>query len=428
VMASLACVALGALLQLVPLSRETRLAISPATEAVLLDLHLDLGAPRAGAEDGSTPAPIHFPLSIEPDATRRGLVILLGLALLLAGLTRLLAITGARRLCTWLVAFGAALALFAILQFAVLGDDVYDGMRISGFWKPRYVLTTPFGPFVNKNHFAGWMLMGLPLAIGLGLGWTARASRRPASGWRSAVLWLSSPDGGAVQLALIAIALMSVSLVMTLSRSGIAGFVIAIALSALVVSRRFEAGRLRWAVLGSLVLLLVAMSAAAGSDVANRFVTGAGSVELRKQVWIDSLAAIRDFSLVGTGLNTFGTAMVRYQTARFEGFFSEAHNDYLQLATEGGLLLAVPALAGLVLLVVAIRRRFDHQRDDVMTYWLRVGASSGLVAIALQSLVEFSLQMPGNAVFCVVLMAVALHIPPRKSSRPSSEPGSRPRS
>ncbi len=88
----------------------------------------------------------------------------------------------------------------------------------------------------------------------------------------------------------------------------------------------------------------------------------------------------------------------------------------------------MPAFVGLALLAAAIRRRFVHQKDDVMTYWLRVGATSGLIAIALQSLVEFSLQMPGNAVFCVVLMAVALHIAPRKSSRPSSESGSRTRS
>ena len=75
-------------------------------------------------------------------------------------------------------------------------------MRIYGFWKPKYLLTTPFGPFVNKNHFAGWMLMGLPLAMGLG-SWLGRApaaaARQP--GWRNALLWLSSPDGGELQLA-----------------------------------------------------------------------------------------------------------------------------------------------------------------------------------------------------------------------------------
>ena len=52
-----------------------------------------------------------------------------------------------------------------------------------------------------------------------------------------------------------------------------------------------------------------------------------------------------------------------------------------------------------------------------MAYWRRVGATTGLVAIGLQSLVEFSLQMPGNAVFCVVLMAIALHESPSAKSR-----------
>jgi hypothetical protein len=44
-----------------------------------------------------------------------------------------------------------------------------------------------------------------------------------------------------------------------------------------------------------------------------------------------------------------------------------------------------------------------------MRYWIRFGAAAGLAAIALQSTVEFSLQMPGNATLFVVLCALALH-------------------
>lgn len=430
-MTALALVALGAALQLVPLPRDTRLALSPASEAMLLDLHLDLGAPRAALDEdataGATPAPA-FPLSINPRATRRGIVLLAGLALLLAGLTRLLAITGARRLCSWIVAFGTALALLGILQRAILGDHAYGGMRIYGFWKPVNLLTTPFGPFVNKNHFAGWMLMALPLAIGLALGWIARSGRRSTRGMRNAVLWLSSAAGGTVQLLLIAVALMTASLVMTLSRSGIAGLVIAILLAAFAVGRRFDDRRVRWGVLGSMALLLLLIAVVAGSDVADRFVSGAGSVDLRRRIWRDSISVFRDFPLVGTGLNTFGTAMTRYQSTQFDALFQEAHNDYLQVLAEGGLLIAVPAAAALLLLAAGIHRRFRRGNDDEMSYWLRVGATTGLVAIGLQSLVEFSLQMPGNAVFCVTLMAVALHIAPRTSSRSSSEPRPEPHS
>ena len=74
----------------------------------------------------------------------------------------------------------------------------------------------------------------------------------------------------------------------------------------------------------------------------------------------------------------------------------------------------LPAAVALVLLAGAIRHRFRLQQDDAMTYWLRVGATIGLVAIGLQSMVEFSLQMPGNAVLCVALMAVAIHQTPSR--------------
>jgi hypothetical protein len=51
-----------------------------------------------------------------------------------------------------------------------------------------------------------------------------------------------------------------------------------------------------------------------------------------------------------------------------------------------------------------------------------VGATTGLVAIALQSLVEFSLQMPGNAVMAATLIAIALHEAPRRVAVPVREP------
>ena len=51
------------------------------------------------------------------------------------------------------------------------------------------------------------------------------------------------------------------------------------------------------------------------------------------------------------------------------------------------------------------------------SYWIRLGAVTGLGAIALQSTVEFSLQMPGNAALCAVLCGIALHRDPRLELR-----------
>ena len=61
--------------------------------------------------------------------------------------------------------------------------------------------------------------------------------------------------------------------------------------------------------------------------------------------------------------------------------------------------------------VVAVSSRFRKAADGAEARWVRAGAATGLVAIALQSLVEFSLQMPGNAALFAVLLALALYVP-----------------
>lgn len=413
VLTGLAAVALAAAVQLVPVSREWRLVLSPASETLLLDQDLKYASALQEQESAR-------PLSIDPTATSRSLLMLSGLALLLAGLTRLLNVTGARRLSAAVVALGVALALIGIVQRAVLGDHAYAGMKIYGFWTPSNLLTTPFGPYVNRNHFAGWMLMGIPLALGLGLGWAARGRHYRGNSWRDAIRWMSSEAGGKLQLAGLAAGIMAVSLLMTQSRSGLAGFLLAVSAATAVLARR-SGGRSRVAAITGVALLAGSVMLLAGGAMASRIAAGGGSIELRRHIWSDSAAAIRDFPLTGTGLNTFGRAMLSYQTTWRGTPFQEAHNDYLQLVVEGGLLLALPAAAWIVALAATIRRRFVEGGDDAMTYWLRVGATCGIVAIAAQSLVEFSLQMPGNAVMCVVLLAIALHLPPaRRPSRQSS--------
>ncbi len=152
----------------------------------------------------------------------------------------------------------------------------------------------------------------------------------------------------------------------------------------------------------------------AGLDaVAKRFAAAQWEdVGGRLGAWTDAWRIARDFPLTGVGLNAFGEAMLDYQTDYTDRYhFASAHNDYAQLLAEGGLLVGLPILLTLAAFVRQIRRRFREAQDDTMTYWLRAGAVTGLVAIALQEVVEFSLQMPGNAVLFVVLAAIALHTP-----------------
>jgi len=69
-------------------------------------------------------------------------------------------------------------------------------------------------------------------------------------------------------------------------------------------------------------------------------------------------------------------------------------------------------VATLAIFVNTIRRRFREAPRQGSTYWARVGAVIGLIAIAIQSLFEFSLQIPGNAAMFCVLAAIAIHRSP----------------
>jgi hypothetical protein len=401
---ALMIVGAAGLAQLVPLPVAMLKTLSPATDAFLR--HYDL----AYAVDAA-----RHPLSINPAATMLGLTFLTAFVIFLAGLVRAFARSGVHRLVAAVVVLGVVLALIAIVQKAVLGDHAYMGMKIYGFWTPESRLVVPYGPYVNRNHFAGWMLMAIPLAIGYLCGLLESAPERTRSDWRTRLLWLSSPEGGKMTLVGFAIIVMTLSLVMSMSRSGMACLAVAAVLvgSRLLFSLRSHGARMAAAALFVMLIAVPALWLGLGDTVERFSSDSVGSIETRLRAWRDTRTIIGDFPLAGTGLNTFGTATVVYQTGSRGVHFQESHNDYLQLLAEGGILMGIPILIAGLLFIRAVWRRFRSEEDDRITSWIRFGAATGVLAIALQSLVEFSLQMPGNAAFFVVLLAIAMHQSPR---------------
>lgn len=115
---------------------------------------------------------------------------------------------------------------------------------------------------------------------------------------------------------------------------------------------------------------------------------------------------IGDFTFTGVGINSYGTATIAYASESLTLHYAAAHSDYLQLAAEGGLLVGIPALAAAAAFVRVLCARV---RDGGDTHWLRLGAIAAIAAIALQELVDFSLQIPANATLLAVVAAIAVH-------------------
>ena len=99
--------------------------------------------------------------------------------------------------------------------------------------------------------------------------------------------------------------------------------------------------------------------------------------------------------------------MLVYQQSSPGVRFNQAHNHYLQVAAEGGLLLGVPALLVLVSYGFTAARRIA--RDESSMYWVRAGALSGLAGVLAQSVWETGLTVPANAVLAAISAAIVVH-------------------
>jgi hypothetical protein len=394
--AALGLVLAGILVQMFPLPYGWAVRVSPGLDSFLRQFQL------------AYRPPVRHALSLEPARTAVVFALALAFSLLLVGAIRMVRRIPLEWLVNQILGLAVGLAVVGVVQRAF-----YDPARpmVYGFWPPRDG-GNPFGPFVNRNHFAGWMVMALPLVALYAVG-VLRQARRPAG--RGLVVWLRwlvTIDGNRVLLLGGATAILGVSLVATGSRSGLASFIVAVSAMLVFVLRAITQGQYRIAAIVYAGLLLGGTIAWAGSDmVLARFADAPGAIGERWEAWQNTLAIVRDFPVSGVGLGSYGRAMLLYQTGDRRLAYVQAHNDYLQLAAEGGLVIVIPALLVLALVVQTIRRRLSSIDDDPMTFWIRRGAVAGLFGIAAQSLVEFSLQMPGNAVLFVVLLAIAMHRP-----------------
>ena len=312
------------------------------------------------------------------------------------------------------MALGVVVALVAIVQEASRSPLVF------GVWWPRKVESLPAAPFINENHLAGWLVMAFSMALGYVCGGLALGRLDADLGWRRRVIWLGSRAGSEVLLAGLSVLLTALAIVVTLSVSGLACLLLVCLVFGWWTTRGTGRTGRRVLCLAGLASVPLAAIGWLGIDVVGGELAAASWSDVggRVGIWRDTLGMIADFPLAGTGFNTYGVAMLAYQTYRTEVHVVEAHNDYLQLAAEGGLLVGLPIVLAIAGFARQVRRRFREANDDVRIYWLRVGAVTGLAALAFQSVVDFSLQMPGNAVTFALLMAVAAHRPPPPSTRP----------
>lgn len=397
-------------LQLVPLSADVVSRLSPARQELEYERLLAIADRRDPLLVPPTIGAASRPLSIAPSRTQLGLAAAAGFGIFLLGASYGLSRVGVRRITQAILILGVLVSFIGIYRYSNGSVAVY------GLYVP---LSTgrDSAPFINRNHQAGWLVMVLALALGALAGEVARGMRGVAPRWRERLVWLSSKQANIAALMLFAAGILAVGILTTQSRSGAAAMAVTFLVMTLWSLRRQPTKMRRRALAIGLVAVMLAVVSYSGEGVARRIATTSWErMDGRVAIWNDTLNIANTFWLTGSGFNTYGVAMLRYQTVR-DGFrYIEAHNDYLQLMAEGGLLVGIPAVILAISLIVTIYRRFREGADDTRTYWLRVGAVAGISAIAVQSVTEFTLQIPGAAAMFATLLAIAIHHPRPRTS------------
>lgn len=343
------------------------------------------------------------------------------------------------RLVRFLLVLGSLLAFYSLLDYLSGSHGVFG-------WKKLSYAGRVTGTFVNPDHFAAWLAMLIPLALGFLFSTKLlRRQRRHHSASTTTLslrdYWITDEESAiAVKkftphrfghrvwqelLLLFAISIMAVALVFTLSRAGVVSvFLSLLVLIGVLLAR--QAARRSHLLIAALVLVTLAYAAWIGLDpILERFGLAYTGLQSRITQYWASLPMLGIAPLLGTGLGSYGDLFPRFQPIELAAGamrFTAAHNDHLQFWIETGL------VGGLILLFGVWRvgrdligahllgrgRCFygqggidDVYRRDPYNVGIAIGALSGVVAVFFHSFLDFSLRIPANEILLATLLGIA---------------------
>ncbi len=264
-----------------------------------------------------------------------------------------------------------------------------------------------FGPFVNRNHFAGFLEMGVGLAGGLIVGRSVR--RELMAVYASCVLVmcagivLSASRGGVLSLGaeVVFLAIVAIPGLISSGKRGKPGWVGVLlrTAGALVLGAASIAGATFLVGSEGLVQNISQSQTAVETEatMSERF--------SRRDIWGATGRLIKDHPTLGVGLGAFQFAYTRYDPSSGVQRVEQAHNDYLQIVADAGVVGGL--LAAIFAILLFARGFLAAQTGDRRKRAIILGALTGCFAIAIHSFVEFNLQITSNAQLFLALAALA---------------------
>jgi O-antigen ligase len=311
-------------------------------------------------------------------------------AYLCLGFLAVQSIQAANKLKTflWFMAvLGFCVSLFGIVQFFTWNGKLYWIRAVAN-------AGTSFGPFVARDHFAGFVELTAPFA------------------W--AMLFSGSVRRDKMLLVCLLAVLPIGALVLCASRGGILSFLVGLIVLGALLGRRIVVGR-KWVVAVLLMVMsgtLVAWLGLEGASRRFKELADSGVARDRRLVMCKDTGRIfLDHFWLGTGLGTLPFVYPRYESY-YDGFIvNHAHDGYLELLADTGI---VGGFCGIAFLVILFRQAASHLRcvvgsTDAAFYSGALAVCAGFLA---HSAVDFNLHIPSNALLFFVAAFMGGASPP----------------
>ena len=267
-----------------------------------------------------------------------------------------------------IVASGICLSLFGLLRYAIsMGATP---------WKAALSST-----YVNHNHLAGYLELCLPLSLGM-IGCVT--------------------DRGKRAILIYGIVLMGASLLLSLSRGGWLGGVLALFFMAFLTKRRGLLSKGMW--ITSIAIFIFLLAIFLGLNPIMERLSTFGQIlrdpinfDTRIKVWKGTLLVIRDHPFLGTGMGTFAWAFPPHRPAGIPQRYLYAHNDFLHLTSELGILF-LPLSLWLISSVLKMGITTFFKTGSRRKRGISLGCSMGILALSIHSIFDFNLHIPANAI------------------------------
>lgn len=298
--------------------------------------------------------------------------------------------------------FGGLLAFSSILQFYLTKN-----MSLWFWYTPEHSII--MGPYSNHNHYAGLMEMIFPLVLAQFFFYRPRIG---ASSFSRGIVEIFNQEKANIYILIgISALLVIVSIFVSLSRGGMVSTCLSMAVfgGLLLKCKVRKQNTLLFA--GLILMVCLSVGWFGWDSVFERFVqikNPDGVIyNARLEFWKDSSRIIRDFMLTGSGLGTFVYIYPPYKSLVDNRVLNHAHNDYIELLVEGGLVGFIIIFVFICVLFVKTFRMFSKRRDAFCVY-LYIGSLTGMISILFHSVTDFNLQIGANGLWFSFLAGLAV--------------------